>query len=323
MKDVGIKLQEKRKLLKLSYEEVAKLTRLPISTIKAIEAGDLDHFQDDLTYVRFYVRQYCKAIDVPYESFKDDVLDSVEEYTQTMSLNMLKEHEKMEDNIAHKASVIKKANNMETEKGPQLAKKDRSSIAYNTKQSSRFRKVKKVDFAFLSLMIVIVIVIAIVLYVAFTALFDKKEVAPANDDKISDVDKTPTPEKEETESEEESKPKEESDSKVVFEQIAANHYRVSGIKAGENMKMEITFTNSGSFNLWKGNTSFANAYGMYEANSTYTYESSVVANELLTLNFWNYGGAEIKINGKKLEYDASKLAPQDGVTYFQITTKGE
>lgn len=326
MKDVGLKLQEKRTELKLSHEEVAKMTRLPIGTIKAIEAGNLDYFQDDLTYVRFYVRQYCKVLDVPYENFKDDVLDSVEDYTTTMSLNMMKQKEEMEQHIAKKTSPIKKKIELPEDKGPILAKKDRSSILQNAQQNSRFRKAKKIDFAFLSLIVVIAIVVVIVLYVAITALLDNDtNDAPSNNDAISDVNNTPTPEvddKDDDEKETDDK-KNEEDSKVTFEQNAVNRYTVGGIKAGEAIKIEITFTNAGSFNLWKGETSFAGAYGVYEAGATYTYDSSVIANEVITLNFWNYGGAEIKVNGKTLEYNATSLTPVDGVTYFQIITKGE
>lgn len=326
MKDVGLKLQEKRTELKLSHEEVAKMTRLPIGTIKAIEAGDLDYFQDDLTYVRFYVRQYCKVLDVPYESFKDDVLDSVEDYTTTMSLNLMKQKEEMEQHIAKKTSPIKKKIELPEDKGPILAKKDRSSILQNAQQNSRFRKAKKIDFAFLSLIVVIAIVVVIVLYVAITALLDNDSNSPQPaDDEISDVNNTPTPEVEdkEDEKEDENDKKNEENNQIVFEQKAADSYIVSGIKTGEAIKIEITFTNAGSFNLWKGRDSFAGAYGMYDAGATYTYESTVIANEILTLNFWNYGGAEIKVNGKTLEYDATSLRPVDGVTYFQITTKGE
>lgn len=324
MKDVGLKLQEKRTELKLSHEEVAKMTRLPIGTIKAIEAGDLDYFQDDLTYVRFYVRQYCKVLDVPYENFKDDVLDSVEDYTTTMSLNLMKQKEEMEQHIAKKSTPIKKKIELPEDKGPILAKKDRSSILQNAQQNSRFRKAKKVDFAFLSLIVVIAIVVVIVLYVAITALLDNdSKNTQSPDDKISDVNNTPTPEVDSEKDNKKDDKKNEEESKVVFEQNAVNHYTVSGIKAGEAIKIEITFTNAGNFNLWKGNTSFEGAYGMYEASATYTYDSSVTANELITLNFWNYGGAEIKVNGKTLEYNAASLSPVDGVTYFQITTKGE
>lgn len=327
MKDVGLKLQEKRTELKLSHEEVAKMTRLPIGTIKAIEVGDLDYFQDDLTYVRFYVRQYCKVLDVPYENFKDDVLDSVEDYTTTMSLNLMKQKEEMEQHIAKKTSPNKKKIELPKDKGPILAKKDRSSISQNAQQGSRFRKAKKIDFAFLSLIVVIAIVVVIVLYVAGSALLDNDaNDVPSNNDNISDVNNTPTPEVEENDKEdnEDKKDSEEENNKIVFEQKAVDSYIVSGINTGETIKIEITFTNAGNFNLWKGNDSFAGAYGMYEAGSTYTYESSVVANEKLTLNFWNYGGAEIKVNGKTLAYDSASLVPAaNKVTYFQIVTKGE
>ncbi len=322
MKKVGNKLQEKRRELKLTYEDVAKLTKLPIGTIKAIEKGDLDYFQNDLTYVRFYVRSYCKALQVPYEGFKDDVLGSVDEYTATMSLNAMKEHEKIEKNISQRTERKEPVNvDLPEDKKPRLARKDRVSISQNAQQNRRFTK-KRVDFAFLSLIAVIVVIVGILIYVGVNTLMDKNDT-PAKDDAVSEkTPAKPTPDKEETPKEEEKKPSE--DSKVSFTQVTPSSYNISGIKANEAITIEVTFKNSGSFNLWKGNTSVANAYQVYQANATYKYEGSVVANEAYTLNFWNYGGAVIKVNGKTLEYNESALVPDaNGVVFFTLTTTGE
>lgn len=327
MKDVGQKLAKKRKELKLSYDDVCQLTKLPLATIKAIEAGDLDHFQNDLTYVRFYVRSYCKAIDVPYENFKEDVLESVEEYTTTLSMKLIKEHEQINENIVKKSNSHKEVDiDLPEEKMPKLAKRDRVSIAQNAQQSHRFRKAKRVDLVSLSLGIVVVVVIVSILFVGVSTLFDKGTTPPIEEPGDQVEDTTPPVEKEDDKKEnrdEETKTDSEKDSKVVFTKREVNSYEISGIKSGETITIEITFKQSGQFNMWKGNAVVPNAYNMYEANATYKYENTVTAQEMLTLNFWNYGGATIKVNGKSLDYDESAQIAKDGVTYITLITKGE
>lgn len=322
MKDVGIKLRDKREELNLTYEEVSKMTKLPSTTIKAIEEGNLDHFQNDLTYVRFYVRSYCKAIDVPYEHFKDDVLDSVEEYTNTMSLNALKKHEEMEANITSRKSE-KNVATIPDDKKPRLAKKDRSSIAQNTSQNRRFTKKKRIDFAFLSLIIVIALIVCIVIGLGIKTLLSDNNKTPSDDPITENQPNTPQPEEDEPKDEKEEKEDKEAD-KVKFEAVSPISYTVGGLKVNDDLKIEVTFKNQGTFNLWRGSASVPNASNIYNSGATYTFEGKVVANEVFTFNFWNYGGATIKVNGKTLEYDEKAVVPDaQGVAYFTLTMKGE
>lgn len=317
MNTIGKKLADKRKELKLSYEDVSKMTKLSITHIKAIEQGDLDYFRNDLTYVRFYVRSYCKAIDVPYENFKDDLLDSVDEYSTTMAMKVIKEQEEVDKKISERTASIPKA------EAPQLAQKDRSSIKQNVKQSSRFKK-KKIDVAFLSLIVVIVLVVGIVLYVGGNALINKLNEEPPKEDPTQDV--TPKPEEDKKDNEDKNdKDTKEEDSKVAMtlKPNSTYQYEIGGIKAGENFKLEITFKAAGSFNLWQGQTSVPNAYGVYQAGATYTLEAPVQANMTYTANFWNYAGATFKINGKTVEFDANAGLKQEGVTFIEFSFKGE
>lgn len=318
MKNIGQKLAAKRKELKLSYDDVSKLTKLSITHIKAIEQGDLDYFKDDLTYVRFYVRSYCKAMDVPYENFKDDLLDSVDEYSTTMALKVIKDHDVVDQKITERATLINK-----TKAKPQFTQKDKTSIKLNVKQSSRFRK-KKIDIAFLSLIVVAVLIVGIVLYVGVNALVNKMNEKPSKEDTPSEV--TPTPEKKD---EPKDKEEEQEDTKVSIEKRTDStyQYRVGGINLNEAIKMEITFNATGNFNLWQkgasGEASVAGAYGTYQEGQTYTIEAPLQANMSYTCNFWNYVGATIKINGKTIELDANVGIKQEGVTLIEFIFEGE
>lgn len=318
MKEIGKKLAAERKKRKLSYDDISEATKMPIGHLKAIEDGDLDYFKDNLTYVRFYVRSYCKALGVPYEKMKDDVLESVDEYTNTLTLKALEEQEAMEANI-HDKSDHKESN------GPLLAKKDRQSILQNAKQNVRFRKVKRFDYAFLSLIIVSVLIVLLVLYVGVSSLLSKKDNDNVKQDPVVEKDNKPTPEVEKPKEEKPEEPvvPEEEVNAITFVKESAGVYVVNGLKVGEEITFDVSFPTASQFNMWTGNTGIAGAYHMANANETYTTKATATSSRVIyTLNFWNYQNNVIKVNGVELKLDEVPAA-KDGVTYITLKVTGE
>ena len=351
MIEIGKKLQKRRLELNLSYEDVSEITKLSLPHLKAIEEGNLDYFKDDLTYVRFYVRSYCKALDVPYENFKDDIVESVEEYTNTITMKKRKKIEQAEKNIAEHRQVkpVRSSNIMRKEvetllkenKGPKLAKKDLASIHQNAQKNQRFTK-KKIDIPMLSLLAVVVIIIGIVLYVGVGSLFNQDTEKPGGND-TPIVDKTPTPEsdvnkdpvvdkdeqKDETEDTDisDDETKDESDealvAKIVMEN--ANTYAFTGIKAGENVKIEVVFLENqcwfdGTFNYAPlPNDRAGKIYGPFE---TYTVENVAGNADMYELKFGYFPGTQVKVNGVNVELDPS-LALAGNVQTIYIYVRGE
>lgn len=323
MKEIGKKLRARREKLNLSYDDISAITKMPVPHIKAIENGDLDYFKNDLSYVRFYVRSYCKAIDVPYENFREDVLDSIDDYTNTLTLKAIKEYENIETHVHDKVvaqkndAVVQLANEG---KGPKVAKKDRVSISQNAQSSSRFRKAK-LDIPFLSLIIVAIIVFVLLVYVGVSMVFNKDSDDTPKEDSIVEKEPTPTPEKEPVEEE---KPVEEKSTVKVEKQANSTYmYQVSGLKKEENLKIEIAFPSVNGFNLWKNGATVPNAQGQYSSEKGYTLETTWAANDEYTLNIWDYKGITVTINGQKLELKENDGIVQDGVRYFTFKVLGE
>lgn len=328
MIEIGRKLQERRKELKLNYEDVSSITKLSIPHLKAIEAGDLDYFKDDLTYVRFYVRSYCKALDVPYENFKDDVMDSVEEYTSTITLKKQERIETVEKNIARNtnqpqggSSIIRKEvqNLLKENKGPKLAKKDLASIHQNAQKNKRFKK-SKLDIPMLSFIVVIAVMLVLVLSVGIGSLFNKDEPKP-NDDIPPVVDTTPAPE--------ENLDKPEADkvevSKVEIKAENPTTYTVSKAKLNDKVKVEIIFADNqcwfdGTFNGVMIKNDRPNK--IYGPNETYTVENVAGANDVYQFSFGFFPGTKIKVNGEEIAWDAS-LASYGNVVTINVNIKGE
>ena len=70
MKEIGQKLRERREELGFTLEQMCEKTKVTIPNLKAIEAGDLEYFDNDLSYLRFYIKYYCQALYLDYEPFR-------------------------------------------------------------------------------------------------------------------------------------------------------------------------------------------------------------------------------------------------------------
>lgn len=323
MIEIGKKLQKRRRELKLSYADVSKMTKLSVPHLKAIENGDLDYFKNDLTYVRFYVRSYCKAVDIPYENFKDDVSDSVEEYTNTLTLKVKEDHEKTEQSIHEKTQGNSKVQNLiKDNKGPRLAKKDRTSIQQNVQQTSRFRKKKKVDIPFLSLIAVIVIIVGILIYVGVNSLLNKdSDSSPSEEPKVTT--KTPTPEKDTSTDDEKKTDDTKTTPKLAFTKDSTTAYSVSNLKDGDAIKIEITFKDRCWFDgtLNGGAIPNATTNTTFEPGQTFTYDGSAKTNDVYSFVFGFFPGTTIKVNGEEVPLDGT-LANAAGVQTITLTLKG-
>ncbi len=71
MDKIGSLLKQKRLEKGLTIEAVSEKTRLTIKHLKAIEEGDISYFRDDLSYLRFFLKAYCNALELDFEENKE------------------------------------------------------------------------------------------------------------------------------------------------------------------------------------------------------------------------------------------------------------
>ena len=83
MEKIGNMLKEKRIELGMSVEDISEKTRLTTKHIKALEEGDISFFHEDLSYLRFFVKSYCDAVGIDFEDMKDELRESIDDYTMT------------------------------------------------------------------------------------------------------------------------------------------------------------------------------------------------------------------------------------------------
>jgi len=322
MKDIGSKLSAKRKEMKLSVDDVAKMTKMPVSHILAIEAGDIEYFEDDITYLRFYVRAYCKILNIPFDEIKDYFDDSVDTYTQNLSLKAIKEREELEESIQVRSKVeVPKSKNY---KEPPIATiKDRGSIRQNAKQSSKFKKRGKLDVSLWSLLIIIAIIVAVVIFVflnnGFGGVKDTKEP------EVGDVvdNNTPSPEKEDTDKEPQKE--EEKEEPLSVHKINPTTYEVVGVKVNDKITFEVTFENGKT--SWIGMDTIEGQYGL--ANAVYTEQNplklesiaQVTNNYYIRFGAYSMEGMKVLINGQQVVFDESLSVYDQKPLNILITVK--
>ena len=100
MKEIGELLKQKRLEKGYTIDEVSDKTRLSIPHIKAIEAGNVDYFKNDLPYLRYFLRSYCELVDVDFDSIKDQLQDVVESIRILFLLNPWKNIKKLKSMYA-------------------------------------------------------------------------------------------------------------------------------------------------------------------------------------------------------------------------------
>lgn len=327
MKEIGNKLQTKRQSLKLSYQDIAKMTKMPEEHIKAIERGDIDYFKNDITYLRFYVRAYCKALGIDFEAYKNMFEKDIDDFTQTLSLKAIKEREEIEENIASRTEVRK----ADTYKEPPVATvKDRGSIRQNANQAIRFRKKPRLDISLISLLVIVVVVIGVIVFVVFNNSMNPSDDT-ANDPKVNE-NTTPTPESNNNNNDKpidiDDDPKE--SGYKVSEQDPYT-YLVEGLKRDATFKIEIKIAPPAGFKVWASNTKSGVIGTLNDKNITLvdvsstealgiTYEGRVGADDTYVFNFKDYAstGVSVFIDGKKVDLNATL----DKIAKLTLVVKG-
>jgi len=66
MPTVGAMLKAEREIRQISLEEVAQVTRIPLSSLRRLEAGELEALPGEV-FVRGFLRSYARALDLDPE----------------------------------------------------------------------------------------------------------------------------------------------------------------------------------------------------------------------------------------------------------------
>jgi len=88
MKEIGIKLKEKREENGVSVEEAAEDLKLRPSQIISIEEGKKEDF-DDVFYLKHFIRDYAKYLGLDGEQLVDEFNEYLFDYTSKIPLDAI------------------------------------------------------------------------------------------------------------------------------------------------------------------------------------------------------------------------------------------
>ena len=106
MKNIGLKLKDKREQNGLSVEEVAEDLKMRPSQITSIEEGKTDDFKD-VFYLKYFIRDYAKYLGLDSEKILDEFNEYLFDKTSKIPIELIKESKK-ESVVSDKSSPYTK-----------------------------------------------------------------------------------------------------------------------------------------------------------------------------------------------------------------------
>lgn len=95
MNEIGVKLKETRESIGVSIEEAAEDLKIRPAQIEAIEAGNMEEF-NDVYNLKYFIRDYAKYLGLDYEDMVDEFNEYLFDYTSKLSLDAIKKAKKEE-----------------------------------------------------------------------------------------------------------------------------------------------------------------------------------------------------------------------------------
>ena len=117
MKNIGLKLKEKREKNGLSIEEVAEDLKMRPTQISSIEEGKTEDFKD-VFYLKYFIRDYAKYLGLDGEKLLDEFNEYLFDMTSKIPVDLIKnaKKEKKDNNEAISPYTKEKKNKIKIPK---------------------------------------------------------------------------------------------------------------------------------------------------------------------------------------------------------------
>lgn len=107
LEKIGLILQERRKEQGYSLEEMSVKTKLSTVQLSAIEEGNIQFFKDDLSYLSYFVRYYANALGIDYNELRNELDDTINAYTDSITVSQIKKQDEITSNVQKKSKKTK------------------------------------------------------------------------------------------------------------------------------------------------------------------------------------------------------------------------
>lgn len=287
MDKLGQVIKERREELGYTLKAISEKTRVPIPKLEAIENGDLKFFENDISYLKFYVRYYCNALHLNFDDYKDELEKSLEQFSQTTQMLKRVEFEEMNSRV-----------------------NDRSNKRVNPKKNK-----KKIDFSlisFISMVVVLVVGLALVFFFMILPNLNQSSDPIITDDQrelpseivepVDEVDETPIVE----------------EKTILIEKTDVSTYQISNFDEGQEIQFVIELKYDAYVRIKiDGNDSLNPPSQLYKAGSIMDMKLNAANNQLVEFYVGYMAGSIIKLDGVSIELDES-VANKTGKVNFSF-----
>ncbi len=141
MKDIGSKLRARREELGLSIEELSIKTKIQPHYLRALEEGNIEFFSDDVSYLKYFMRFYCKAIEFDFEEIRPEFDQRIAKYQDTVVLKKVEVD-------THLKNLVKQR--------------------INESNASLKLEKKRIDYSLISFILVVIVIVGCVVFFSIT-----------------------------------------------------------------------------------------------------------------------------------------------------------
>lgn len=288
MQKLGQIIKERREELGYTLKAISEKTRVPINKLEAIENGDLKFFENDMSYVKFYVRYYCNALHLNFDDYKDELESSLDEFSNTTKMIKQVEFEEINSRLTQRT------------------------------QTSTSKK-KKFDFSFvsfISIVVVLVVGIAIVFFFMILPNLNKSSDPLITDDQREVPSEIVTPDE----------PVDETpvvtNQAITVTKVGISDYQITNFTDQQEIQFVIEFKyNSYASVQIDGVYSLNPSSQLFNAGTILDMKLNAKADEVVDFYVGYMAGSVIKLDGQVIELDPS-VANKEGKVSFSFTFKG-
>ena len=302
MESIGDKLKEKRLELNYSLDDMSVKTKLSKVQLKAIEEGNIAFFEDDLSYLTYFVRYYANALGINYEELRRELDATISGYTQTLSISKMKDIDRIDQSVAQR-------------RGPQARRK----VAVHKKDLAAI--------GMIALALAILIGLGFVFVKVIIPSFQKnpgdvvERPIPPNKEEPGKTPETPgeTPETPgetpETPGETPETP-EPSENLTITKVEGRDVYDITGWQENEDIlfEMDIKISTTLRFTLDGAVQTTPESGVVYNAGDTIPFTTKAVADKVLDISIGYPLNNGITINGTSVALDASVTGSKSAKT---------
>lgn len=293
MQKLGQIIKQRRIELGYTLKAISDKTRVPVIKLEAIENGDLKFFENDLSYVKFYVRYYCNALHLNYDDFKEELELSLDQFSDTTKLLKQVEYDEIHSRVIERVQH---------------------------KKESSLNKKKKLDLSFISFLSVIsLLVLSLVLVIFFIILPNLNAnpepiISDSNRDLPGEIVEPITPDED---------PVIVENPNIVITKVDTTSYEISNFSENQEIQFMIEFKYNAYVSVQiDGEYSMNPQSQLFQAGTILDMKLDAMDKKIVEFYIGYMDGSLIKLDGEYIELDES-IANKQGKVTFTFTFMGD